>query len=164
MSQTLIIDNIPYPYPNPGDEPGWGEGATDWAAAVTAVLNSLLGPDDIAQTTFSIGNFVTVFANANITGLIFNTATVRSAIIEYSVYRISTANPSGNAESGIISIVYDNNAAPGSQWSMSVNNVTGNAGILFSITDAGQFQYNTTDITALGYSGVIKFRAKSLAQ
>lgn len=162
MSKTLTVNNTPYEYPTPGDEPGWGEDATGWAEEVTDVLNSLLGPDDILETTFSVNNDVSTFTN--ISGLLFNTGSVRAALIEYSIYRISDSNPSGNAESGIMNIVYDNSAASGSQWQLSVGDIVGNSGVVFDITDAGQLQYQSTDIGSLNYSGVMKFKARALQQ
>lgn len=162
MPITLIVNNIPFEYPVPGDEPGWGQPATDWAAEVTDVLNDLLGPNDITQTSFTIQNNISVATD--VAGLSFNTGQVRSAIVEYSVYRISTAAPSGHAEAGSMNIVYDNSAAPGSKWSIVAGPTNGIAGVMFSITDTGQFQYTSTDIGAPGYNGVMKFRAKTLSQ
>ncbi len=162
MPVTLTVNNIPFQYPIPGDTPGWGQPATGWATEVTGVLNDLLGPNDITQTTFNVGNNVTSFTN--ISGLSFNTGEVRSAIINYSVYRTSTSTPTGNAESGILNIVYDNLAASGSKWAMTGTGITGNSGITFTITDNGQVQYKSTDIGATGYSGVMHFRASTLGQ
>lgn len=162
ISVTLIVNNTPYDYPSPGDEPGWGEAATGWAEEVTDVLSSLLSPDDILQTAFTVNN--NVASATNVTSLSFNTGSTRSARIEYNVYRISDSNPSGNAETGIMNIVYDNSASPGSQWSMIIGNIAGNSGVSFSITDAGQIQYISTDIGSVNYSGVMKFRAVALQQ
>lgn len=162
MPQTLIVNNIPFEYPVPGDEPAWGQPASDWAAEVTDVLNDLLGPNDITQTSFTIQNNISTPTDVN--GLSFNTGQVRSAIIEYSIYRVSTGSPSGNAESGVINIVYDNSASPGNKWLVSTGFQTGNSGVTFTITDNGQFQYQSTDIGAAGYSGVMKFRARTLSQ
>lgn len=162
MPITLTVNNIPFQYPIPGDSPGWGAGATDWANEVTIVLNDLLGPADITETTFPISNNVTSFTD--VSGLSFNTGTVRSAIIDYSVYRTSTANPSGFAESGSLGIVYDNLAGAGSKWSMTGYGLNGNSGVTFTITDAGQVQYKSSNINSVGYSGVMHFRAKTLSQ
>ncbi len=162
MPVTLTVNNLPFEYPIPGDSPGWGQGASGWAEEVTIVLNSLLGPNDIAQTIANINNNQT--SPINVGGLVFNTGSVRSAIIEYSIYRTSTANPTGNAESGTINIVYDNLAGSGSKWAQTVTNVTGNAGVYFTITDGGQVQYTSTDINSTGYSGNMHFRARSLVQ
>jgi len=162
MSITLIVNNSPYLYPVTGDEPGWGEGATGWAEEVTDVLNSLLTSDDILQTTFSVNNLVTT--DTNIVGLTFNTGTVRAAFVNYSIYRVSDINPSGHAEAGIMTLVYDNSAAALSKWSISVGSISGSAGVTFSITDAGQVQYKSTDIGTTNYVGTMKFNASSLQQ
>lgn len=146
MPITLVVNNIPYEYPIPGDAPGWGEGATDWAEQVTIVLNNLNGPDDITQTTFPISNNVTSPANVN--GLIFNTGTVRSAVINYSIYITSAAFPFGNSESGVINITYDNGAPSGSKWSLIQYGVNGNTGVVFSVTDSGQVQYTSTNLAS----------------
>lgn len=162
MPITLIVNNIPYEYPIEGDSPGWGQPATDWATEVTLVLNELLGSSDIIQTPFVINNNVTSFTD--ILGLSFNTGLVRAANINYSVYRTSTANPSGHSETGVMNIVYDNLAAPGSKWQMVVYGIAGNSGVTFNITDAGQLQYKSSDIGSLGHSGTMHFRAKALNQ
>ena len=157
MSRNLIIDNITYIYPDTGEDPGWGESASDWAEAVTDVVNSLLSPGDILETTFNVANNIS--SPTNITGLAFNTGVVRSAIITYSIYRISTLTPSGKAETGQLNIVYDNSAGVGNKFLLSQEAV-GNAGVTFNITDAGQFTYISTDIDSAGYSGTLKFSGK----
>lgn len=162
MSVTLIVNNIPFEYPTPGTEPGWGEPATGWAEEATAVLTELLGPSDIAETTFNIQNNISVFTD--VAGLKFNTGTVRAAQINYSIYRVSTAAPSGHAEAGIINIIYDNAAAPGSKWQFAMSGIVGTGGLTFNITDLGQVQYKSTDINSVGYSGILHFRAKTLGQ
>lgn len=158
MPKTLTVNNTPYDYPTAGDEPGWGGEATGWAEEVTNVLNNLLGPDDILETSFSVANDQSVVAD--VTGLAFNAGTVRSAVIEYSVYRISDSNPSGNTETGEMHLVYDNSSG----WLLGIGGVVGNAGIQFTITAAGQIQYTSTDIDSLGYSGIMKFKAVALSQ
>lgn len=160
MPVDIVINNQTISYPTPGDPPGWGEGGTDFALAVEAVLNELLGPNDIPETTFTIANNVSSFTTLN--GLDFDPGSVRSAEIQYSIYRISDSNPSGNAESGTIKMVYDNDAAVNSKWVWAVGPVAGNSGVTFNLTDAGQFQYKSTDIGAAGYSGTMTFRAKSI--
>lgn len=160
MPIELIVNNLPFFYPVAGDEPGWGQSATDWAAEVTDVLNDLKGPNDILQTTVAISNNVSSFTN--IASLTFNTGQVRSAVINYSVYRISTANPSGNAESGVLSITYDNSASSGNKWLLTGYGISGSSGLTFNITDAGQMQYKSTDIGTSGYTGEMTFRAKAL--
>lgn len=158
MPRVLIVNNTPFVYPTSGDEPGWGSDATGWASAVTQVLTDLLGPNDILETAFNIANNQTVFAD--VTGLTFNGASVRAANITYSVFRVSTANPSGNSETGTIQLDYDNNLG----WSINQGSILGNAGVTFTVTNTGQVQYKSTDINALNYVGTMKFRAKTLQQ
>jgi len=79
MSRTLVINSIPYQIPDDGEDPGWGDQTTDWMEAVTGVLTDLVGPDDILETSFSIANNQTTFAD--VTGLIFNGGSVRSSIV-----------------------------------------------------------------------------------
>jgi hypothetical protein len=162
MPITLTVNNQPFQYPVSGDSPGWGEGATDWATEVTLVLNSLLGPNDIIQSTIAVIN--NQVSAMNVVGLALNTGQVRSAIIEYSVYRTSTANPSGNSESGTMIATYDNLAASGMKWSLIITDINGYSGINFSILDNGQVQYTTNDINSVGYSGNMHFRARALNQ
>ncbi len=158
MPKTLIVNNTPYDYPTAGDEPGWGGEATGWATEVTNVLNNLLGPNDILETSFSIANNQSTVAD--VTGLAFNAGSVRSAVVEYSVYRISDSSPGGNTETGEMHIVYDNSVG----WLIGIGGVVGNAGVQFTITSAGQLQYTSTDVGSLNYSGVMKFKAKALSQ
>lgn len=158
MPRTLIINNTPYNYPTPGDEPGWGSGATGWAVGVTEVINDLLGPDDILETAFNIANNQSTAAD--VTGLAFNAASVRAATIDYSVYRVSDSNPNGNTESGQIRLIYDGLAG----WSIAQGSINGNAGVIFSVLASGQIQYVSTDIGSLNYVGTMKFRAKSIQQ
>lgn len=158
MSIPLVVNGTLYNFPTSGEDPNWGEENSGWAQSVTDVLGTLLAPGDILETTFSIANNISVAADIN--GLIFDSGTNRSAFISYSVYRTSTANPAGNAESGTIQVVYDDDAPVGQKWSMTQDK-NGNAGIVFSVTDAGQFQYLSTDINSTGYSGVIQFKGNT---
>lgn len=158
MPKTLTVNNTPYDYPTAGDEPGWGGEATGWAEEVTNVLNNLLGPDDILETSFSIANNQS--SAADVTGLAFNAGSVRSAVVTYAVYRISDSNPSGNAETGEMHIVYDDSAG----WLLGLGGIVGDAGINFTITAAGQVQYTSTDIGSLNYVGTMKFKATALQQ
>lgn len=163
MPIELIVNNQPYNYPLPGDPPGWGQDASGWAEAVTLALQDLQSPTDIPQTTFTVSNNVS--SASNVTGLAFNTGLVRAAFIKYSIYRTSTSNPSGNAESGYMTLVYDNLATSGTKWSLSVGPMAngGAAGVTFTVTDAGQVQYQSTNLGS-GYSGVMKFQATTLGQ
>lgn len=160
MAIDLTVNNTVISYPEPNEPPGWGEGATEFAIQVAEVLNDLVNSNDILETSFTIQNNIAVFTN--IAGLSFSTGEVRSASISYSIYRYSDSTPSGNAETGSIDIVYDDNAPVTEKWLISVNSAVGNSGVIFSITDAGQVQYQSTDIGSSNYFGEMKFRAKTI--
>lgn len=155
----LTVAGTTYEYPEPGQDPNWSQGPTDWAAAVTNVLNNILGPGDILETTFSIANNVSVAQNVN--GFLFDSGTVRGAELTATVYRTSTTNPAGHAEIAQMSLIFDDSAASGSQWSL-MQSGNGNAGVVFAVTDAGQLTYLSTDINNTGYSGTIHFKASTL--
>jgi len=88
MSTNLTVNNNTYAYPSAGDEPGWGEAATGWATEVTEVLNNLQGTDDIPETTFTVADNQT--SAADVVGLVFSPTTVRSAVVDYSIYRTNS--------------------------------------------------------------------------
>lgn len=156
MSLPLVVNNKTFQYPDVGEEPGWGEDASAWAEEVTAVLESLFGANDIPTTAFTIAN--NQVSPANIAGLLFNTAAVRSATIEYAIYR--TTNSNELVESGEIYILYRN---AGATWEMTQMK-NSNAGVSLTITNTGQFQYTSSNVSGSSYSGSIKFRAKTLIQ
>lgn len=160
MAKTLTVNNVPYQYPGPdADSPGWGEEATGWAEEVTDVLNNLIGPGDILETSFTIPSIQATFID--IAGLAFDTNSVRSASVEYSIYRRSDSETYGNAESGKLELVYDTDAPSGSKWLIN-QYISGDAGVYFDITDNGQLQYKADEITGTNYSGVLKFKATAL--
>jgi hypothetical protein len=161
MSTPLTIAGTTFNYPDSGENPNWAQEASSWAAAVTEAINTLLAPGDILQTSFSIDNNIAVATNIN--GLLFDSGTVRAANVSYTVYRTSTANPAGNAETGTIYLVFDDSAASGLKWKLT-QSVDGNAGVSFAMGDDGQMTYRSTDIGAVGYSGTIRFSAKTLSK
>lgn len=161
MSVQIQIAGTTYNYPTSGDDPNWAGDATDTILALAAVVNTLFAPGDILNTSFAIGNNIQVATNIN--GLLFDPGTVRSANVGYVVYRTSDDNPAGNTESGVLQINFDDSAASGSKWSLTII-ANGDAGISFSILDSGQFCYASTDIGSLGYVGSIEFSAKTLSK
>jgi len=120
----------------------------------------LNGLNDILETTFNVNN--NQVSPLAVQGLAFDSSVSRSASITYSVYRTSTAAPSGHAETGQLSIVYDNNASVNSKWQMT-QSANGTSGIVFTISDLGQVSYISSDIGTTGYQGLLKFSAKSTA-
>jgi len=160
MSTSVTINGQTFAYPSTGQSPGWGNDASDAFIALVGLVNNLQSPTDILLTQYDVADNVTSASIVN--GLAFDSS-VRSANVYYSVYRVSADTPSGNSETGTLMLVYDPSAASGSKWAMRQDFV-GNAGIAFTVTDAGQIYYQTTQIDNGGgsYSGVMKFSAKTI--
>lgn len=159
MAKQLTIAGTVYNFPVAGETPNWGQDATSCIVALAEALNSLLGPGDILQTSETIENNVSIASTIN--GLIFDPNVVRAATISYTIYRVSTANPSGFSEVSKAFIVYDDNAAIGQKWKMSIES-NGDSGVLLSINDTGQVFFQSTDIGSSGYSGTMIFSARTL--
>ena len=160
MAVSLTVNNNTFEYPTTGESPGWGGDATDWAIAVTDVLNTLVAPGDILQTSFVINNNVSSPIDVN--RMSFDAGTVRAANITYSVNRTSDDNPTSIIETGTIYLTYDSAASSGNKWILGQQKI-GDAQVSFSITDAGQVQYTSSDIGTVNYTGTIKFSAKTLS-
>jgi hypothetical protein len=160
MARQFTIRNKTFNYPSPGESPGWGEDATDWAEEVTDVLSTLSSAGDIPVTSATILNNQS--SAANVPGLLFDPSVVRGAEIPYTITRTGTvsAAPVTLVEKGQIQIVYN-----GSSWEL-VRASVGDAEVTFSITNAGQFQYVSNDISSgagvTGYSGNVKFEASTI--
>jgi len=103
---------------------------------------------DIVETAFSIANNQAVAAN--VTGLAFANANVRSAEVNYSVEIDATADL---FETGTLKLIQR-----GADWSFSQTTAGDNSLIIFSVTTAGQIQYTSANYTGF-VSGDIKFRA-----
>lgn len=160
MPTNLTVNNNTFAYPSDGDEPGWGADATGWATEVTDVLQGLQGTNDIAQTTFTVANNIS--SAADVVGLLFNPATVRSAVVEYSVYRKTDSNEL--AEKGTLELIYKNGGTIGAKWTIGRVFFGDDGGMLFTMTDTGQVQYTSTNLSGTNYSGTMHFSGRVTLQ
>jgi hypothetical protein len=158
LSRQVTINGNTYTLNEQGDNPPFGEQQSELISALVDVSNSVVGTGDILQTSFSLANDVTEEDNANVTGLQFDTSQVRSAIIEYSIYRSTSSDEL--SECGTMLVTYKSTA---SSWEVARYSV-GDAGVTFTLTSAGQAQYTSSDMAGTGYSGLLKFRARSFTQ
>ena len=152
MPRTLTIGSEEFLFPEQGEKAGWGEVVTDFAEAVADTLADVTNDTDIASQTVTLTDNTSSVANvgAGSSLLRFSTTAVRSFTVSYSAYR---ATGSGAAEVGTMSGVYDNAA-----WTFSVDK-TGDVGLTFTITSAGQVQYTSS---SLGYNREMKFSARTI--
>lgn len=149
MSKTVQIGSNVYTIPEEGDNPGWGEDLTAYLEGIADALANVQGPNDILITSAPLTNNQSTFAN--IAGLQFNTAQVQAIEVKYLIIRVYDAGVSTVTESGTITGNYD-----GSTFFASTQHV-GDAGITFDITNTGQVQYKSSDLTS-HVSSVIRFR------
>lgn len=103
---------------------------------------------DIQETSFSLTNNQSTVAN--ITGLAFANGVVRSFKAIVSIYI--------DASSDLFEVFELNGIQRGSDWVMSIESEGDDSGLTFSITNAGQIQYTSTNVAGF-VSGVANFRA-----
>lgn len=161
MPQNLVVNGNTFAYPVAGDEPGWGEAATGWSAEVTIALQDLNDINDILQTTFNIASSVSS-VSISVVGMYFNPAQVRSAVVEYSIYRTGTGPTVELAEVGTMHLIYKNNAS-GNKWSIGRVFFGDDAGVLFTMNNNGQMYYTSSNIAGT-YTGIMRFSAKVTLQ
>jgi hypothetical protein len=147
MAVTLVVNNIPFDYPEQGEQAPWGEAATGWAQEVTTVLNAISGPYDILETSANIVNNQTSYAP--IPGFFFDPANVRSFEVSGNIYR--TDGATDKIESFIIC-----GLNLGSSWSFTQEGM-GDAEVTFDIDPTGQVNYISSNFVGQT-SGLIKFK------
>lgn len=124
-----------------------------------AALEALVsGPGYFPITDFVIANNQS--SPSNVTGLSFDGTVVRSFEVTYQLYRKTTSTGAMElAESGKLFGVYSTVAGT---WEMSAGPAVGSAGVTFSITNAGQVQYTSTNITGTASVSDMKFKASTM--
>jgi hypothetical protein len=155
MALTVSINGVEYTLPEQNENPSWGEELSDLLQALidSANLNTTAG--DISTTSFSIPN---VAAAANVVGVSFDTSSIRSAIISYSIYRNTSTTEL--SECGQLLMSYKSVAGTFEIANYSV----GNSQVAFSLTSGGQLQVTPTVMGGTGYVGNLKISAKVYLQ
>lgn len=125
------------------------------------MLASVASNADILLSTASIGNNVSTPTSIN--GFAFSPTTVRGAVAEFVIYRVSTGvGAEERVETGTLHITYKSTAAT---FEM-VQTGAGSSGVTLTITTGGQIQYVSDSMltTYTAASSVIRFRARTLPQ
>jgi hypothetical protein len=113
----------------------------------------------LSQTDFTIVNNQSTAAN--ITGLSFSSASVKSAIIEYFAQRITTSTGAVElVETGSLIASY---LPTSNTWQITRLPSDGDVGLTFSITAGGQVQYTSTNITGTASISKFSFRVRTMA-
>lgn len=156
MSKKVVVNGNTYTLNQQGDNPPHGEQLSELLEALVDVSNSVVGTGDILQTSFSLSN--DVVDETVVTGLQFDPALVRSAIVEYSIYRSTSSDEA--SECGTMLVTYKSIA---STWEVARYSV-GDAGITFTFDNVGQGKYISTNMSGTGHTGTLRFRARAFIQ
>ena len=149
MAVELVVDGIPFDYPEDKDGAGWGQEASDWAIAITDKIERI-DPTETGRTPESapVSNDQSTFTN--VSGVSFNITDVNAIFVQYIVIRSSTSTPS-SVEAGQMTVTNYLGT-----YSISIGAITGDSGINFNVSSTGHLQYTSTDIGSDSYSGSIK--------
>ena len=109
------------------------------------------------ETTFTIINDTTTATD--VTGLFFDSSTVRSAHIEYSLYRYHLTPFAEVAAVGTLRLIYKDIAGTWAFDDTRAGDATA-VGVTFSVLPSGQVQYTSTDLGVGTITSEMKFRAR----
>jgi len=151
MSVVVTIKGLGFTIPETGER-DWGTEVTSWIQQISSAVSDLTVAGDVKLISVSVSN--NQGSVANIENLNFDTATIRHAIVEYAVYRVTTTEEL--SQTGNLYLTYKSNA---NTWEI-VDNAVGDAEITFTITNAGQVQYVTTNMGGSSYTGKMSFRGR----
>src|SRR5574343_41563 len=156
MSFTITIGGTPIEMPSSGASPNWAPAIIEAFQAIESALTGVVGQYDVSPQVYT-GDAQNPGTNIDLPSLSFANSTVRSAVINYSVYR--TTSTSDAAEAGILTVVYNPNNGTNEKWEMT-REYTGDGSITFNITDTGQVQFTTATLGGTGHYMRIGYSAK----
>lgn len=145
--KTKTIGSEEYQLPLPGASAPWGEELSDLIDALCDAINIVQGPQDIQETSATILN---TSGEKDITGLAFNTSTIRSVEISYNMSReITKAISTIPTGTGVITITCtdDHDLFTGELVTISASNSTPAIDGVYTITKTGAKTF-TIDIGA----------------
>lgn len=156
--KTLVVNGVPYEFPEQGETPTWGKEVTDWAEAVTNTLSGVVGQYDVLNQIFLLSNSSTAFFDIN--NFALDPALVQGAIVDYSIRRLTATT--GAAEAGTLYLSYNPFNAVGEKWEIA-QSFAGEARCTFNVTDAGQAQIKVDDLLpGTGFTGRLRFTVRAL--
>jgi hypothetical protein len=115
-------------------------------------VEGFFGTSFLTETTFTLAN--NQGAASNVTGLSFDSTSVKSAMIYCEVRRKTDSNEV--ISNGVLRVYYRDLTTT---WEL-LNELGGDDdGVVFSITAAGQVQYTSSDLAGTSYTGKLTFKA-----
>ncbi len=158
----LIINSQVIEFPDSAESPNWAPAMIQFAQAVADGLAIAIGTYDVAPQSFTLDPYNSA-TNVNIPNLSFPIANVRAVFIRYSIYRTTSTDTA--YEAGDMIAMYNPNNPVNQKWSLTRGNRTGGDGkMTFSVTDNGQFRFDSTALSGINHSGKLVFDARSLEQ
>lgn len=155
--KEVTVGNETYQLPLAGASASWGEELSDLIDAMVNALNIVQGPQDIQETAATILN---TSGAKDITGLAFNTSTLRSAEISYNLSRkITKAIADIPTGTGVQTITCDDehNLFTGQTITIASSNSTPSIDGVYTITKTGAktftIDYGAVTVTVAGTSG-----------
>ena len=130
----------------------WDDGAGNWVFSNDGTTDDPIGA--AGSPPFTIADFAlanNVGAPTDVTGLVFSSASYKSVRVMITISR--RTDTQNVEEVGHMFLVYD---AEASDWRISIDTLLDDAGVVFTVTAAGQVQYTSTDLTGSSYSGTLK--------
>lgn len=115
---------------------------------VLTAIKSLISFGGDSQISQSLSNNA---GPLDVTGLIFDKTDIKSAHVAVDIERYTDTQ--NVQESGWIYAYHD---TQDDTWRIALDSVGDDAGVVFSITAAGQIQYTTDDLTGTNYAGTCR--------
>lgn len=159
MSRSITIQGTEIEFPESGESPDWGEAVEEFAIAVEGALDGVAGAFDVSPQVMNIDAYNPTSSATDVSNLSFSTATVRAAVINIAVSR--QTNTTKATEISVLQIVYNSSNSIGSKWEMT-RECTGDGSITYTITDAGQIQFETATVSGSSHTGILSYSARAL--
>lgn len=155
--KSVTVGNETHNLPLAGSSAPWGEELSDLIDALVNAVNIVQGPQDIQETAATILNTA---GAKDITGLAFNTSTIRSVEISYNVSRkITKAIADIPTGTGVqtITCTDDHDLFTGQSITIASSNSTPSIDGVYTITKTGAktftIDYGATTVTVAGTAG-----------
>lgn len=153
MSKKLTVGGEVFEYPTTGDY-NWGEESTEWAEAVTEIINTLSGPEDISVTEATLSNN----SSGVVSGLSFNAGLVQQISVQLVCTRTFTDATPTRTEAFIL-----NGSFNGSVFSISSESCGDECDIVFDIDNTGQITYAAANVANTD-TIIVKFKGSAITQ
>lgn len=100
-------------------------------------------------------------APADVTGMLFASGTVKSVVMDVDMHRQSDTGSSELDEKGQLFVLFDPVAG---SWRISFSSVFDDAGVVFTVTAAGQVRYTSTNIAGSNSVGTLRYTIQTIKQ